>query len=323
MPTETDNEPRRFTADQHTLFFDPQADPIAEISDGERIVVETLDSVCGIAKSEAPKGFHIDELIDRAGGACPVTGPFHVVGSRPGDVLEIELHRVEARPPEGHAWTAVFDGFGALADTETSLQEPLGPETLLVPYRHGVASFPTRGSAIDVPMRPFLGTVGVAPARERRMTFSQSPEYLGDVDQPALTAGATLVLPVNVAGGLVGFGDAHAAQGDGEITGAALEIEAEAELTLSVRDADEVGYISLPQINTAEWIGSVAGYQGTPLTDCASAAYTDLVRRLERSHGFRRNEAYMLLGQVGRLQVGNMIPPFYSVLATVERRYLQ
>jgi amidase len=170
---------------------------------------------------------------------------------------------------------------------------------------------------------PFLGTVGVAPRRERRLSLSQSPEYLGDVDQPAVTAGATLRLPVNVEGALVALGDAHGAQGDGEITGAAVEIEAEVELTLRARDREEAGFVALPQLDTAEAIGSLAGLHGADLTSCARAAYTDLVERLRRGHGFSRADAYHLLGQVGRLRVGNMLDPFFSVLATVERRYLE
>jgi hypothetical protein len=108
----------------------------------------------------------------------------------------------------------------------------------------------------------------------------------------------------------------------GEITGAALEIEAEVELTMHPRDREEARFVSPPQINTARAIGSVAGYEGVSLADCARAAYLDLLRRLERFHGFRCAEAYELLSAVGRLDVGNMIDPFYSVLASIERRYL-
>ena len=137
-----------------------------------------------------------------------------------------------------------------------------------------------------------------------------------------MTAGATLRLPVHVEGALVAFGDAHGAQGDGEITGVAVELEAEVELTMHARARDEAGFVALPQLDTAEAIGSLAGLHGADLTSCARAAYTDLVERLHRGHGFSRPEAYQLLGQVGRLRVGNMIDPFFSVLATVERRYL-
>jgi amidase len=204
-------------------------------------------------------GWHIDQVLERLGGACPVTGPFHL---------------------------------------------------------------PCRGGTVAMALAPFLGTVGVAPRRERRLSFSQSPEYLGDVDQPALGAGATLRLPVNVEGALIAFGDAHGAQGDGEITGVAVELEAEVELTMRARDREEAGYVALPQLDTAEAIGCLAGLHGSDLTSCARAAYTDLVERLHRHHGFTRADAYQLLGQAGRLRVGNMIDPFYSVLATVERRYL-
>jgi amidase len=153
------------------------------------------------------------------------------------------------------------------------------------------------------------------------MSFSQSPEYLGDVDLPELTGGSPLVLPVHADGALLALGDAHAAQGDGEITGAAIEIEAEADLWCVPRDAEEAGFAGLPQLNTAISIGSIAGLQGNDLTECVRAAYRDLVLRLTRYHGLGLREAYMLLGQVGRLRVGNMIDPFYSVLASIDRSY--
>ena len=304
---------RRFSRERTTMFLDPRAEPLAEIAAGERILVETADSLCGLAKARVPRGMHIDAVVEELGGACPLTGPFFVAGAAAGGVLAVEIHRID--PVGGAAWTGIFGGFGALAEVAE-------PEIRVVPIDGGVAHFPCRGGQVDVPLAPFLGTVGVAPRRERRMTFSQSPEYLGDVDVPALAAGATLVLPVNVDGALVAFGDVHAAQGAGEITGAALEVEADVELTMVPRARDEAGFVALPQINTAEAIGSVAGYQGTALGDCARAAYRDLLDRLERYHGYPRAEAYELLSVTGRIDVGNMIDPFYSVMASVERRYL-
>lgn len=314
---------RRFSRDETTLFFDPREEPIAELGDGERVVIETADSLCGLAKAEAPRGFHIEDVLERLGGACPVTGPFHVRGASPGGALEVEVHRVSAVPVVGEAWTGVFSGFGALDHEAYSLGQGPDPETTIVPYEDGMAHFPCRRGHAHVPMHPFLGTVGVAPKRERRLSFSQSPEYLGDVDIPSVTDGATLVLPVNTDGALVAFGDAHGAQGNGEITGAALEIEAEIEITVHARDADEAQFTGLPQINTGEAIGSVAGFQGVSLADCARAAYLDLIARMTRWHGFTRNEAYQLLSLAGRLEVGNMIDPFYSAMASIERRYLE
>jgi acetamidase/formamidase len=314
---------RRFSREHTTLFLDPRATPLAQVAGGERVVIETADSLCGLAKARAPRGMHIDDVVSELGGACPLTGPFFVDGARAGGVLEVLVHRVDPWPAAGEGWTGVFGGFGALSASRYALAEDPPAEIRVVPYADGVARFPRgAGGEVDVPLRPFLGTVGVAPRLERRMTFSQSPEYLGDVDIPALGAGARLVLPVNVDGALIGFGDVHGAQGGGEITGAALEIEAEVEVTMRGLDRDEAGFAALPQIDTADAIGSVAGYEGLPLADCARAAYRDLIERLVRFHGHTRTEAYELLSLVGRLEVGNMIDPFYSVMASVERRYL-
>lgn len=313
---------RLVSRDRVAMFFDPHAEPVIEVTPGERFVVETADSLCGLVKREAPKGFAIDEVIDRLGGACPVTGPVHVAGAMPGGVLEVHIEDVRAAPAQGQAWTGVFAGFGALTSDAFSIQAPLEPVTTLVHYDEVAALLDLGARSARIPVRPFLGTVGVAPRRERRMSFSQSPEYLGDVDLPDLTAGATVVLPVHVDGALLALGDAHAAQGDGEITGAAIEIEAEAELWCVPRDVDDAGFTGLPQLNTATSIGSIAGLQGNDLTDCARAAYRDLALRLTRHHGLGLREAYMLLGQVGRIRVGNMIDPFYSVLASIGRQYL-
>ena len=313
---------RRVSRDQVSLVFDARAEPVIEVAPGERFVVETADSLCGLVKREAPKGFAIDDVLTRLGGACPVTGPVFVAGAAPGGVLEVHIDGVKPVPAVGQAWTGVFTGFGALSSDAFSIQEPLEPVTTLVPYDLEAASLDVGGRTARIPLRPFLGTVGVAPARERRLSFSQSPEYLGDVDLPDLTGGATLVLPVHAEGALLALGDAHAAQGDGEITGAAIEIEAEAELRCVPRDAEEAGFTGLPQLNTASSIGSIAGLQGNDLTDCARAAYRDLVLRLTRHYGIGQQQAYMLLGQVGRLQVGNMIDPFYSVLASIDLAYI-
>ncbi len=315
---------KRVSRLQTTLFLDPAAGPVAEVAGGERFVIETADSLCGIAKEEAPRGHHIDEVILRLGGACPVTGPVYVTGAEPGMALEVEIHRVTAFPVRGQAWTGIFGGFGALSHDSFGLQESLGSVTRLLEYNENVAYFNRQdGRVIEIPVQPFLGTVAVAPVRERRMSFSQSIEYLGDVDLAQVRAGATLVLPVNVPGALLLVGDAHAAQGDGEITGAAVEIEAEAELSCRPLQVEAAGFLDLPQLNTSTFIGSIGAFQGNDLTACARAAYVDLVRRLVRYFGFTTSEAYQMLGQVGRLQVGNMIDPFYSVLASIDRRYLK
>jgi amidase len=315
---------RRITRDRTQLFFDRDIEPVASVTAGERIVVETADSLCGLVKSEADTFSHFDEILDRLGGACPVTGPLYVEGARAGACIAVSIHRIEPAPVTGTGWTAVIPGLGALVhDQGYTLQPPVQPRTTICRVHDGVITMPVDGREVSIRAHPFIGTAGVAPPRERRISFSQSRDYLGDVDIPQLGPGATLLLPVHVDGALLSLGDVHAAQGDAEITGAAVEVEADVELSVEVVEADQAQFVSLPILETSDWIGAIAGFQGVHLGDCVRAAFVDLARRLSRHHGFTEVGAYQLLGQVGRVQVGNMIDPFYSALAYVERRYVQ
>jgi acetamidase/formamidase len=114
----------------------------------------------------------------------------------------------------------------------------------------------------------------------------------------------------------------HAAQGDAEITGAAVEVEADVTLSVRVLSREEARMGSLPILESADSVGVIAGFMGVSLASCVRAGYADLCQRLQRHHGYSREGAYMLLGQVGRVQVGNMIDPFYSCLVSIGREYL-
>jgi acetamidase/formamidase len=181
---------------------------------------------------------------------------------------------------------------------------------------------PTVRGQVWVPYLPFVGTLGVAPAGDPVPSFGQRPDILGNVDLPELTDGAVLVLPVHVPGGMVSLGDAHLVQGDAEIHRSAVETQADVTLTIHRRSAEAVGFARLPQVNTDDFIGSVAPGPGH-LEDLVRAAYDDLAMRLERFYGFSKADAYRLLGAVGKVRIGQVVPPVYSAMARIERRYLE
>ncbi len=290
---------------------------------GEAVLVETADSLCGVVKSEADRFESFDALIEELGGACPVTGPIYVDGASAGDCIAVNVTGIVSAPVTGTGWTAVIPGLGALThDQGYTLQPPMEPRTTICKVEGDTITLPIDGRNILIPNRPFLGTIGVAPSKERRISFSQSHEYLGDVDIPQIAAGARLILRCNVDGGLLSLGDAHAAQGDGEITGAAIEVESDVTLSIDVLDQEQAEFTRLPILETPDWIGCIASFQGVGTADCIRAGFVDLVTRLSRFHGFSETGAYQLLGQVGRVQIGNLIDPFYSVMTYVERRYL-
>jgi acetamidase/formamidase len=315
---------RRIPRTATQLFFDRDIAPVAEVEPGEQVVVETADSLCGLVKSEKDVFNHIDEVFELIGGACPVTGPIYVRGATPGMCVAMTIEEMVPAPVTGKGWTAVIPGWGALVhDQGYTLQPPVRPVTTICEVSGGEVVVQLDGREVRIVARPFLGTAGVAPARERRLSLSQSREYLGDVDIPELGKGATLTLPVHIEGALLSIGDAHAVQGDAEITGVAVEVEADVTLTFRPLERDEAEFVRLPILETEDRIGCIAGFQGVGLADCVRAAYVDLVRRLQRYHGFSENGAYQLLGQVGKVRIGNMIDPFYSALVAVDRRYLR
>jgi amidase len=316
-------EPRVIERHRTQFCFDREIEPVASVAPGETIVVQTADSLCGIVKSELDTFTHFDEVFERLGGACPVTGPLYVEGASRGDVLAIKLGDIVAAPATGRGWTALIPGLGALMhDQGYTLQPPMEPRSTICEIGRDEIVLPLDGKEVRLPARPFLGTVGVAPPTERRITFSQSREYLGDVDIPQLGPGSTLLLRCHADGGLLSLGDAHAAQGDAEITGVGIEVEADVTISVDVLDPDEAEYGSLPILEKDEWIGCIAAFQGIHTADCVRAGFVDLARRLVRFHGFSEGGAYQLLGQVGRVQLGNMFDPFYSTLTYVERRYV-
>lgn len=294
------------------FYFDAGLEPAITVSPGEPIIVETQDAHSGTITGPEVVYQTLDDVVERAGGANPVTGPIAVEGVRAGDCVEIHIEHVEGAP---------VTGFGYMNTTPT-LHPSFTAETIIC-YRKGDrVAIPTEKGPIMVPCRPFVGTIGVAPAGPRVLSFLQGREILGNVDLPDVSAGATVVLRASVDGGLVSLGDAHLAQGDAEIHRSAIECQSDVRLYITRSTPEETGYSGLPQVNTVSAWGSVAPGPGH-LEDLVQAAYLDLAHRLRHTGRFSLPEAYRLLGAVGTVRVGQVVPPVYSVMARVERRYVE
>jgi amidase len=233
----------------------------------------------------------------------PVTGPIAVDGARAGDCLVISIEEIVPAPRRHAGYTC-----------STSRVHPdLVPETVICPIEGDDVLLPTVRGLVRMPMRPMIGTLGVAPAGEPRPSFGQGVDILGNVDLPALTTGATVTLQSRVDHGLLFIGDAHLAQGDAEIHRAAIEAEADIRLTVRLETPEEAGFTGLPQLNgPASW-GSVAtGPQH--LEDLVRDGFDDLARRLVRRSRLTLGDAYRLLGSAGRVTIGQIVPPLASVL---------
>ena len=211
----------RIAREQNHLAWDPAIPPIASIGSGEVVDFDCLDASNGqiTAKSTTKSLADLDFA-----GVDQVNGPIEVAGAEPGDTLQVDLLDF------AHAdwgWTASIPGFGLLADEFPDGHLKI---TRLEPGSDRVEFWP----GIRIPLAPFCGELGVAPATGPLSTIPPDL-HGGNMDTRHLVAGSTLFLPVFHAGARFSVGDGHATQGDGEVSGTAIETPMRALIRLTVR----------------------------------------------------------------------------------------
>jgi acetamidase/formamidase len=208
---------------QHThTVWDNAIEPVLEVDSGDAVEFEVTDASGGQLSRES--GVEDVAALDFA-RVNPVTGPVFVKGAKPGDVLEVEI--VSLRPHDW-GWTAIIPGFGLLAD---EFPEPwLRISTVDAGSGH-VAFL----DDVLLPYEPFPGTIGVAPAEPGEHSIVPPGRWGGNLDIKHLRAGTRLLLPVGVEGALFSVGDTHAAMGDGEVCGTAVEAPMDITVRLSLR----------------------------------------------------------------------------------------
>ncbi len=166
---------------------------------------------------------------------------------------------------------------------------------------------------IKLPYEPFIGTIGVSP--EIEAISSLVPDYYGGkMDLPDVGVDAIIYLPVHTKGGLFYIGDCHAAQGDGELCGVAIEHPTVTTVQIDLIKGWTFGWPRLENKDLIMTIGS-----GRPMEDAVRIAYRELIRWMAADYGFEELDAYMLLTQCGRVRLGNMVDPKYTLGASVKK----
>jgi acetamidase/formamidase len=237
------------------------------------------------------------------GKVNPVTGPIFVEGAEPGDALKVTI---EAFKPSGFGWTANIPGFGLLAEDFKA------PALHLWKYDATSLQPALYGKTARVPLKPFAGTIGLAPAEAGHHSVVPPRRVGGNLDIRDLAVGTTLYLPVEVPGALFSVGDTHAAQGDGEVCGTAIESPMDVVLTLDVvKDAR----LKTPRFTTS---GPVTrhldskGYEVTTgiapdLMAGAKSAVSQMVDLLAGRYGMDPVEAYMLTSVCADLRISEIV----------------
>jgi acetamidase/formamidase len=205
----------------HTVW-DNAIDPVLEVDSGDTVELEVTDASGGQLDRDSTVA---DVAALDFSRVNPVTGPVFVKGARSGDVLEVEILSLR---PRDWGWTAIIPGFGLLAD---EFPEPW-LQISTVDAASGSVAFL---DDVVLPFEPFPGTIGVAPAEPGEHSIVPPSRWGGNLDIKHLRAGTRLLLPVGVEGALFSVGDTHAAMGDGEVCGTAVEAPMDIAVRLSAR----------------------------------------------------------------------------------------
>jgi acetamidase/formamidase len=296
---------------QYYYVYGPYEKPVLRISPGDIVAAETRDAFGGAIKTTAD----LPSKVLNFPYVNPQNGPIYVEGAEKGDVLAVHILSVLPRGPQPAGTTALIPEFGGLVGTSQTamLNKPL-PE--LVKKMNVTTEGVVFSDRITLPYEPFIGTLGVSP--EIEAVLSLQPDYWGgNMDLPDVAPGAVVYFPVQTKGAYLFLGDCHGRQGDGELCGVAVEIPAVA--TVQV---DLIKQWSIPgvRLETESMIMSVGSAR--PMEDAARMAYRDLIRWMEADYNFTESEAYFLATQAGRLRVGNMVDPKYTVGASMLKTYI-
>ena len=285
---------------QHNFGWNRDFPPALTAKPGETILFECMDSSGGQIGADAT----LETLANLDFGKInPVSGPVYIEGAQPGDALKVSINKFH---PSGVGWTANIPGFGLLAD---QFENP----ALHIWTYDTVSMAPSAfGPGGKVPLKPFTGTIGVAPAEPGLHSVVPPRQVGGNLDIRDLTAGVTLYLPVEVEGALFSVGDTHAAQGDGEVCGTAIESKMNVELTL---DLVKGANLKSPRFTTTEPVTrhlDGMGYEvttgiGPDLMTGAREAVMRMIDLLTAEHGYSPVDAYMLCSVCGDLRISEIV----------------
>jgi acetamidase/formamidase len=171
--------------------------------------------------------------------------------------------------------------------------------------------------SVKIPLHPFFGCIGVAPAGGEVRSSIVPAEFGGNMDAPEVSVGNTLYLPVNVPGALLYMGDGHAAMGDGEVAGTAIEVPLLARIQVSIIKGQKINW---PRFENNDSIMAVGAYR--PLDDALRIAFTELVAWIHKDYGLSSLDAYELLSKVAKIHLDEMVDPNYVVVASIDKKFL-
>ena len=299
----------------HWGYYDATLKPVLRVASGDTIRLETMVAgglgrlrAAGVPESEIPEALKAVEaaVTERGPGAHPLTGPIWVEGAEPGDVLEVRMLGFEFLHPYGV--TGFIPGSGTLPDDFPYSRFKL----IRFNVGAGTAAF---APGVTLRLAPFFGSIGVAPSPLLRRVSSGPPgPHTGNLDNKELVAGSTLYLPVQASGALLSLGDAHAMQGDGEVTLTALETSVRGTIQVVLRKDMRLNW---PRAETPTHF-IVMGLNAD-LDDASRLATREMIDFLVTAKGMSRDEAYILTSIAADLRVTQLVDGTKGIHAMIAK----
>jgi formamidase len=274
--------------------WDNSLAPVIEIEPGQRVELDLLNSSGG---QLGPDSTIADVAALDFARVNPVTGPIAVRGANPGDALTV---RVVELAVDSWGWTACIPGFGLLADEFPDAHlavSSIAEGTIALPF------------GPSLPALPMIGTLGVALPEPGAHSLVPPSRHGGNLDIRHLTEGATITLPIGVAGALLSVGDAHAAMGDGEVCGTGIETSARTVLEIGLRPGAAPRFPILETAPASSRPGAALATTGVgpDLMAAAKDATRAMIDEITRRTGLAPVEAYLLASTSADLKISEVV----------------
>jgi acetamidase/formamidase len=287
-----------FPTDRVHFQWDTGNEPVIGIDSGDTVIVETRDvsdnQIGPDSTTDVVAGLDWDRVY-------PLAGPIAVRGAEPGDTLAIEILDLHTR---GWGWTAILPGLGLLPDDF--------PDPYLRVFEFTDGDRIPFAENVEIPVTPFFGTMGVCPEGASAQPVMPPGRFGGNMDTRQLTKGTTLFLPVQVSGALFSCGDAHAAQGDGEVCVTGLESPMYGALRFTLHKDRPIpapqfltGGPLAPRVADGAWYGTTG--VGPDLFVGAQEAVRAMVDHLAGERGLSPEEAYLLCSLCVDLRISEIV----------------
>jgi len=304
------SETHRFTPTMFYSTYSYEHPPALRIKPGDRVITKTLD---------AGGSDEIEKQVVSI-GPNPQIGPFYVEGAEPGDVLVITFERIETNRTSSFSGSALSP---YTADPQALLQRQPGQAPRInwaIDKEKGIARLQMpelMPPVMELPLRPMLGCVGVAPARKEAIVSTTPGPWGGNMDYKGLNSGVKLMLQVNEPGALLFMGDGHGRQGDGEVVGTGMETSMNVEFTVDLIKNKPIGW---PRLENDEYVMILASAR--PLLEAFQHATTEMQKMLVADYGFNERGAAAFMGQAVEYEIANVVDPSFTVVSKIRKSFL-